>query len=235
MKTPPACNTAAVLRKKTSTIPIVMVISVDAVAEGLVESLARPGGNLTGMSAPGQIAYAKLVELARELLPRARKIAFLFNPGHALSKSYVAVAAQAAKVLALEMVTIQVSGASDMRRFGERLLLARPDALVVATDAVLFGLRDAIVQTALKARLPCIAYLPEFAASGATAGLGWDLAANYRDAARYVDRILKGAKPGDLPVEQPTKFELVINLKTAKAIGLAIPPAMLVRADRVIE
>ena len=228
-------STAVILVKKTSTIPIVMVIAVDAVAEGLVKSLARPGGNLTGMSGPGTIAHAKLIELARDLLPRARRIAFLFNPGHALSKSYSAVAAQAAKALELEMVPLQVSGASDMEQFADGLSLARPDALVVATDAVLFGLRDAIVQTALKARLPTFAYLPEFAASGAVASLGWDLTTNYRGAARYVDRILKGAKPGDLPVEQPTQFELVINLKSAKTIGMIIPPAMLVRANRVIE
>lgn len=228
-------STAAVLKKKTTTIPIVMVTAVDAVAEGLVGSLARPGGNITGMTSLGSVMHAKLVELTRELLPRARRIALLVNPGHSLSKSYEAVAAQAAKGLGLEMVTLHVRAASDIGRFTEALPMAHADALVIATDAVLFGLRDAVVQAALKARLPTIAMLPEFIASGAVATLGFDMAGNYRAAARYVDRILKGAKPGELPVEQPTQFELVVNLKAAKALGLSIPPPVLVRADQVIE
>jgi putative ABC transport system substrate-binding protein len=228
-------STAAVLKKKTATIPIVMVTAVDAVAEGLVASLARPGGNVTGMTSLGPAMHAKLVDLTRELLPRAKRIAFLVNPGHSLSKSYEAAAAQAANVLALEMVTLQVSGASDIGRFTERLPMARADALVIATDAVLFGLRDAVVQAALKARLPAVALLPEFIASGAVATLGFDMVGNYRAAARYVDRILKGAKPAELPVEQPTQFELVLNLKAAKGLGLTIPQPVLVRADKVIE
>lgn len=228
-------STAAVLKKKTATIPIVMVTAVDAVAEGLVASLARPGGNVTGMTSLGPAMHAKLVELTRELLPRARRIALLVNPGHSLSKSYEAAAAQAAKALALEMVTLEVSGASNMQRFAEQLSKARADALVIATDAVLFGLRDAIVQTALKARVPAVGLLPEFIASGAVATLGFDLAINYRGAARYVDRILKGAKPGELPIEQPTQFELGVNLKAAKGLGLTIPQLVLVRADKVIE
>jgi putative ABC transport system substrate-binding protein len=228
-------STAAVLQKKTTSIPIVMVTSLDVVGEGLVPSLARPGGNLTGMTSLGQAMDAKLVELIRELLPRAGRFAILVNPGQALSKSRQAAAAQAAKALALEMVTLQVTGASDMEQFAERLSTARADALLIATDAVLFGLRDAVVQAALKTRLPAVALLPEFIASGAVATLGFDMAGNYRAAARYVDRILRGAKPGELPIEQPTQFELVVNLKAAKALGLSIPSPVLVRADRVIE
>lgn len=228
-------STAAMVKRKTATIPIVMVTAIDAVAEGLVASLARPGGNVTGMTSLGPAMYVKLVDLARELLPRAKRIAFLVNPGHSLSKSYEAAAAEAAKGLGLEMVTLQVSAASDIARFAEHLSTARADGLVVATDAVLFGLRDALVEVALKARLPALALLPEFIASGAVATLGYDIVGNYRAAARYVDRILKGAKPGELPVEQPTRFELVVNLKAAKALGLTIPLPVLARADKVIQ
>lgn len=228
-------STAAVLRKKTATIPIVMVTAVDAVAEGLVSSLPRPAGNVTGMTSLGAAMYAKLVDLTRELLPRAKRIALVVNPSHALSKSYETAAEQAANGLGIEMVTLQVSSASDIARFTERLSTARSDALIIATDAVLFGLRDAIVQAAVKARMPAVALLPEFIASGAVATLGFDMIGNYRAAARYVDRILKGAKPGELPVEQPTQFELVVNLKAAKGLGLRIPQTVLVRADKVIE
>lgn len=228
-------STAAILKNKTSTIPIVMITAVDAVAEGLVQSLARPGGNVTGMTSFGPAQHAKLVQLARELLPRARRIALAANPSHALSKSYVEVAAQAAKAHELEMVTLEVRSAADLARFAEGLSTARVDALVVATDGVLFNLRERIVQEGLRARVPTIALLPEFVGPGAVATLGYDIAGNFRGAARYVDRIVRGAKPAELPVEQPTQFELILNLKSAKALGIAIPPALLVRADRVIE
>jgi len=228
-------SVAAIVQKKTATIPIVMATSLDPVGEGLVASLARPGGNLTGITSLGQAMDAKLVELVRELLPGAKRFALLVNPGQALSKSREAAAAQAAKALALEMVTLQVSGTSDMERFAERLSKTRADALVISTDAVLFALRHTIVQAALEARVPSVALLPEFAASGAVASYGYDLAAGYRGAARYVHRILKGAKPGDLPIEQPTQFELVLNLKTAKALGIRVPQPVLLRADKVIE
>jgi putative ABC transport system substrate-binding protein len=228
-------STAAVLKKKTATIPIVMITAIDAVAEGLVASLARPGGNITGMTSLGPAMYAKLVDLARELLPQATRLALVLNPRHSLSKSYEAACAQAAKALGLQMVTLHVTGAPDIRHFAERLSQAHADALVIATDGVLFTLRDQVVETGLKARLPTIALLPEFIASGAVAALGFDMIGNYRAAARYVDRILKGAKPGQLPVEQPTRFELTLNLKTARSLGLVIPQPVLVRADRVIE
>lgn len=228
-------STAAVLKLKTNTIPIVMVTAVDAVAEGLVQSLARPGGNITGMTSFGPEQHAKLVELARELLPRAKRIALAANPNHALSKTYIEVAARAAKARGLEIVTFEVRGASDLDGLAARLSTARADALVVATDGVLFRLRDAIVDAGFKARLPAVALLPEFIDAGAVATLGYDIAGNYRGAARYVDRIFKGAKPAELPVEQPTQFELILNLKSANALGVAIPPALLARADRVIE
>jgi len=228
-------STAAVVKKRTSTIPIVMVTALDAVAEGLVESLARPGGNLTGMTGLGPAQHAKLVDITHELLPGARRIALVCNPGAPLAKENVEAAASAAKVHSLQMVSLDLSGAAGLDRFAKDLLAARADALVVATDGVLFFQRDAIVQAAFKARIPTIALLAEFVGSGAVATLGHDIKANFRNAARYVDRILKGAKPADLPVEQPIQFELVLNLKSARMLGVTIPPALMVRADRLVQ
>ena len=228
-------STAVELKKRTSTIPIIMVTAVDAVGEGLVASLARPGGNITGMTSFGPAMYGKLVELSRELLPRAERIAFMVNPGHALSKSYEAVAAQSAKTLGLEMHRVPLTGAGDIADLPKRLSASRADALVIATDGLLFNLRDPIMHADANARLPAVALLPELADAGAVASYGFDLADNYRGVARYIDRIRKGAKPADLPIEQPTQFELVLNRKAARGLGLATPPALLVRADRVIE
>jgi len=228
-------STAVVLKKRTTTIPIVMVTAVDAVKEGLVVSLARPGGNVTGMTSLGAAMHGKLVELTRDLLPRARRIAILINPDHALSKSYEAAAVRAARSRSLETTLLRVRGRDDLQEFGRQLTVLRPDALVIATDGVLYGLRNSIVQAAFERRVPAIALLPEFIESGAVATLGWDLAGNYRDAARYVDRILKGAKPSDLPIAQPTQFQLLVNMKSAKDLGIRVPQTVLARADRVIE
>ena len=157
------------------------------------------------------------------------------DPGHALSKSYEAVAAQSAKTLGLEMTRFPLSGVADLAQLQQRLAGSRADALVIATDGVLFTLREPILQASAKARLPAVALLPELADAGAVATYGFDIANNYRGVARYIDRIRKGAKPADLPIEQPTQFELVLNRKAAKALGITIPPALMVRADRVIE
>jgi putative ABC transport system substrate-binding protein len=228
-------STAARLKDKTTTIPIVMITAVDAVGEGLVRSLARPGGNITGMTSFGPQIYAKLVELGAELIPGAKRFALLVNPEHSLAKSYAAAASQAAKARGIEVVTLPVSAASAMEKFRSELPKSHADALVILTDAVLYALRDRILQAANEARLPAVAFLPEFAASGAVATLGFDLTISYRAAARYVDQILKGARPGDLPIEQPTQFQLMLNLKSAKAFGLRIPAPILARADQVIE
>jgi len=228
-------STAVELKKRTATVPIIMVTAVDAVGEGLVASLARPGGNVTGMTSFGPAMYGKLVELSRELMPRAQRIAFMVNPGHALSKSYEAVAAQSAKTLGLEMRTVPVTSAAEIADLPKRLSASRADALVIATDGVLFSLREPIMQAAASARMPAVALLPELADAGAVATYGFDIANNYRGVARYIDRIRKGAKPAELPIEQPTQFELVLNRKAARALRIAIPPALLVRADRVID
>jgi putative ABC transport system substrate-binding protein len=228
-------STAAVLKQKTATIPIVMATAVDPVGEGLVTSLARPGGNVTGMTSLSEAVHAKLVELAHELFPHATRIALLVNPSHTLARSNAEVATQAAKTRGLDISTLQLSRASEIEQFGERLSRVRPDALIIVADAVLFFLREPILQAALRAGVPAIAVLPEFAASGALASYGHDITVNFRRAAGYVDRVLKGANPGELPIEQPTQFQLVLNLKTARALGVTIPQPVLVRADKVIE
>jgi len=228
-------STAAVLKSKTATIPIVMATAIDPVAEGLAASLARPGGNVTGLTSLSQELHAKLVELCHLLLPKAKRIAFVVNPDHALARSHQAVAARAARSLGLELVPLQVRAARDVATLADRLAKVQADALIVSADGVLFGSREGLVKAALAAGVPTISVLPEFAAPGALATYGPDLAASFRGAARYVDRILKGADPAELPIEQATQFELVVNVRTAKALRIAIPQAVLLRADRVVE
>jgi putative tryptophan/tyrosine transport system substrate-binding protein len=227
-------STAAEVKKHTATIPIIMVTAVDAVGEGLVASLARPGGNVTGMTSFGPPMYGKLVELAHELLPRARRVAFMFNPRHALAPAYELIAAESAKALGLEVPRLPVNGASDLDDLPARLRTLHVDGLAIATDGLLYTHRTRILQAASSARIPSVGLLPELADAGAIATYGYDLANNYRALARFIDRIRKGAKPADLPVEQPTQFELVLNRKAAASLGVAIPPQLFARANRVI-
>lgn len=228
-------STAAVLKSKSASIPIVMATAMDPVAEGLADSLARPGGNVTGITSLSQEVHAKLVEFTHLLLPKARRIAFVVNPGHALARSHYAVAARSARSLGIRLVPLEVRAAWDLEPLPERIAKAQAEALIVSADAVLFGLREGLVKAGLAAGVPTISVLSEFAEPGALATYGHDLRANFRGAARYVDRILKGAKPGELPIEQPGQFELVVNLRTAKALRISIPQAVLLRADRVVE
>lgn len=228
-------STAAVLKSKSATLPIVMATALDPVAEGLAQSLARPGGNVTGLTSLSQDVHAKVVEFTHVLLPKARRLAFVVNPGHMLAKAHHAVAARAARSLGIRLVPIEVSAARDVQSLADRITKAQAGALVVSADALLFGLREDLVKAALAAGVPTISVLSEFAEPGALATYGHDLKANWRRSARYVDRILKGASPAELPIEQPTQFELVVNLRTAKALRISIPQAVLLRADRVVE
>jgi putative ABC transport system substrate-binding protein len=228
-------SAAAVVKSRTATIPIVMATAIDPVAEGLAQSLVRPGGNVTGLTSLSQALHAKLVEFTHVLLPRAKRIAFVVNPDHVLVKSHQATAGRAARSLGLELVALPVRAAWDLHGLPEKLAKAQADVLVVSADAVLFGLREGLVKAGLAAGVPTISVLSEFVEPGALATYGPDLKANFRGAARYVDRILKGARPGELPIEQPTQFELVINVRTAKALRITIPQAVLLRADRVVE
>ena len=221
-------------KQATSAIPIVMWLVPDPVGERLVASLARPGGNVTGLTllVPGVVQ--KYVELLHEFLPTASRFAVLASPGSLSSQSRRELES-AGRLLGVTVAFVHVSGPND---FDSALARAKKDGaagIIAPSDPVTFLGRAALTQLALKQRLPGIYWSPEYVESGGLMAYGPRLADLRRHAAIYVDKILKGAKPADLPVEQPTKFELVINLKTAKALGLTVPPSLLARADQVIE
>ena len=226
---------ALVAQKATRAIPIVMVSAGDPVATGLVESLARPGGNVTGLSQMTVEIVGKRLELLKEMVPRLSRVAVLWNPQGAFSPVAWKEIQLPARQLGIHLHSLEVRSPSEFDKALEDATQARAGALFIIADPVIVTNLKRIADLAAKSRLPSIFQLSEFADSGGLVAYGPDLADMYRRAATYVDKILKGAKPGDLPIEQPTKFELVINLKTAKAIGLTIPQNLLFRADRVIE
>ena len=217
----------------TSTIPVVFVAAIDPKATGVVTSLARPGGNVTGISALFADLTGKRLELLKEIVPTLSRVVFLSraaNPGHA---HYAREAELAARTLQVQLQVLLVNSPDD---FEEAFGKARgANAILQLDDAMFTSERVRLVELAARHRLP-VAYGPrDFAELGGLLALGPNYSDLYRRAATYVDKILKGAKPGDLPIEQPTTFELVINLKTARALGLSIPPTVLARADEVIE
>jgi putative ABC transport system substrate-binding protein len=230
-----AAYTASAAKGATSTIPIVMTNDADPVGNMLVASLARPGGNVTGLSTLSIDLVGKQLALLKEAMPRLSRVAVLSNPAHPHHPRSLQEAKVAARTL---KVRLQILEARAPTEFAGALSLATKesaDALLVLADPWFFGERARIVELAAASRLPLLGTQTEFAAAGGLLTYGIDQRDNFRRAATYVDRILKSAKPGDLPVEQPTKFELVVNLKTAKALGLTIPPSLLQRADQVIE
>jgi putative ABC transport system substrate-binding protein len=224
-------------KNATKTIPIVMVgEGTDPVEEGLVESLARPGGNVTGITNLGREIGGKRLELLKEAVPKLARVAILYDPAIPVSileaKEVLPVAARA---LGLTVRSWEVRAADSFDKVFAALKKEHPDGIYVSAGGPLMNANQKrIVAFALKSRLPSVGNRPHVDAGGLMS-YGADLADSYRRVAYYVDRILKGAKPADLPVEQPTKFELVINLKTAKQIGVTIPQSMLYRADRVIR
>jgi len=222
-----------VAKSATKTIPIVFVAAIDPVATGVVASLARPGGNVTGFAGFGSELMGKRLELLGEAvhkLPRVAVLSQATNPGNT---EYIRQLERAAQTRGVQLQVLAVRDAGDFERaFSE----ARGASGLIQFDDVIFtSYRQRLVGLAVRYRLPTIYGFKEFVNAGGLMAYGPDYADLYRRAATYVDKILKGAKPADLPIEQPTKFELVINLKTAKALGLAIPPSLLVRADQVIE
>ena len=228
-----AWQTPAVTAAKqaTSEIPIVMAGAGDPVATGLVASLSRPGGNVTGMSGMGADMAVKTFELIREVIPSARRVAVLAAATDPFTTPFLAQLELAARALGIEMQPI-------MLRPGEEFDAAFEDMRRKQVDAVIIQpplLRKAAVDLALQHRLPSFSITPLLPATGGLMSYSSNQVDQFRAAAVYVDKILKGAKPADLPVAQPTKFELVINLKTAKALGLEVPPMLLARADEVIE
>jgi putative ABC transport system substrate-binding protein len=219
----------------TTTIPIVMATSADPVELGFVASLARPGGNVTGMSGLSPETAAKRLELLKDAFPRTRHVAVLLNPDSPGNIRLVLPAMEAtAKSLKLELQQFPVRGPSEFDSAFAAMAKRRVDAVVTTDDAMLLANIEAIANLAAKMRLPSVGFI-EFAEAGGLMAYGANRRELFRRAAYFVDRILKGAKPADLPVEQATRFETVLNQKTAKALGLQFPQAVLARADRVIE
>jgi putative ABC transport system substrate-binding protein len=221
-------------KKATQVIPIVMVVA-DPVGTGLVSSLARPGGNLTGLSDFHADLITKRLELLRDVVPSVSRIAFLSNPASPTCSLQMKDLAAAASALGVTLFSVEAKGPDDIAPSFSTMKKQRAGALVVCGDRMLNTHRGQIFDLTTKNRLPAIYTTMEYAEAGGLMSYGANFPDLYRRAAIYVDKILKGAKPAELPVEQPTKFEFVINLKTAKQIGLTIPPNVLARADRVIK
>ena len=222
-------------KKATRTIPVVMASVGDPVGTGLVASLGHPGGNVTGLSALNVEIYAKRVELLRELLPRLTRIACLFNMSNPLLLLQWEEVQRAARSLGIQPQLLDVRRPEDLPRAFDSAAKERAEALVVALDGMTQAHLRPIAELAVKHRLPSIYPVREYADVGGLITYGWSDRHQYERAATFVDKIFKGAKPGDLAIEQPTRFELVINLRTAKALRLTVPPSLLLRADQVLE
>ena len=226
---------ARAAKQATTTIPIVMVGVGDPVGLGYVTSLARPGGNITGLSSLSVDLGPKRLELLRETIRRVSRAAVMWNPADPARALELRETQAAAEKLGLRIQSIEVRSPDEIERAFSAMTRERPDALIVQQDPLTIAHRARIADLALKSRLPAISPFREFPEAGGLMAYGPNLTDLYRRAATFVDKILKGAKPADLPVEQPTRFELVVNLKTAKALGLTLPESVLIRADHVIQ
>ncbi|MCK1719943.1 ABC transporter substrate-binding protein [Bradyrhizobium sp. 141] len=228
--------TTVAAMKATRTIPIVMANCAEPVSAGLVASLARPGGNITGFSSePGDEINGKRLEFLKDTLPNLSRVGILWNPDFAPNQDRLASLREAAKALGLTLVPAEARGSDILEQAFATMVSERAQVLVVLSDGVLFNHRGLIGVMAVRNRLPAISAVRDYAEAGFLLSYGTDLPDQFRRSATLVDKILKGTKPGDLPVERPTKYELVINLQTAKALGINMPPALLTRADVVIE
>jgi putative ABC transport system substrate-binding protein len=227
---------AKACKSTTVSIPIVFALAVDPVADGLAASLARPDGNLTGLTmAAGYALAGKRVELLKDMFGGLSRVAVLSNPGNPPHAPYLRETERAASALGLAMRAFEVRSRADLQPAFAAMADWPADGLVTLTDGMLFSQRDRVVELALKSKLPAVYPEAEFVAAGGLSSYGPSLPDLFRRAASYVDKILKGAKPGDVPIEQPTKFELAINLKTAQALGLVVSREFQLRADEVIE
>jgi putative ABC transport system substrate-binding protein len=234
----PTTPAALAAKQVTRTIPVVFAYVADPVASGLVTSLARPGGNVTGLSALFPELVGKSLEQLTQAVPGVSRVAVLWQPGgqsERTDKDMLKGATGAARALGVRLQVVEARGPVDFDRAFSDITRARAGALAVLTSPMFVTERRRLVDLAARNRLPAVYGLREFVDAGGLMSYGSNTADVYRRAATYVDKILKGAKPADMPVEQPTKFDLVINLKTAKALGLTIPPSLLARADQVIE
>lgn len=223
------------LKQATGTIPIVMTIVADPTKSGLVASLARPEGNITGMSLQLPDLSAKRLELLREIIPTLTRVGVLWNSTSPITPPQFAATEAAARALGIQLEKLPVQGPDDFKKALQTATRSRTGAVLLLDDFLLTRHVSQIATLALKSRVPAMTGISGFAEAGGLATYGPNFPAISRRAAIYVDRILKGSKPGDLPIEQPTNFELVVNLKTAKALGLTIPSSLLLRADKVIQ
>jgi putative ABC transport system substrate-binding protein len=229
---------ALAAKQETRTLPIVFTAAADPVTDGLVPSLARPGSNVTGLSLLIPDLVGKRLEQFKQAVPGISQVAVLWQPGglgERTESDMLKEAEAAARALGVRLQFVEARGPADFERAFSDMTRARADALTVLPSPTFLYERRRLVDLAAKNRLPTVFAFREYVDAGGLMSYGPDIADMYRRAATYVDKILKGAKPADLPVEQPTKFELVINLKTAKALGLTIPPSLLLRADEVIQ
>ena len=229
-------SAVAILQRATTTIPIVMATyGGDPVADGIVTSYAKPGGNITGVISLAPELSGKQLELLKETLPKLSRLAVMWNPDDSGGRVQWQELKAAAGILGVQLLSLEVKGSTELEKAIEGAERGRVDALVVPRGGLSYLLRKQIVALAEKHRLPGMYFASEFVEAGGLMSYSGNNDAQYRRAAYYVDKILKGIKPADIPVEAPMKFELVINLKAAKQIGLTIPPNVLVRADKVIK
>ena len=228
-------DAALAAKRATSSIPIVFATTPDPVRLGLVSSLARPGGNVTGVTSLSSDLAGKRLELLKQIVPRASRIAVLNDPENRSSEFILQGVESVAKSLDVVVQTVDVRGQKDFDAAFSSMKRSRADAAILGVNTPFLAHRRRIAELAMSQRLPMMTPSREYAEAGALLSYGTDYPDQFRRVAAYVDKILKGARPGDLPIEQPTKFELVINLKTAKAIGLTIPQSVLGRADQLIQ
>ena len=227
--------TTSALQKATGTIPIVMANTLDPVGNGLVKTLARPGGNITGLSSLGDDIGGKHLEMLLSVAPKLSRVAVLLNPGNQSNPLVLKNIQSAALKTSANILPLEARTAPEIENAFSAMTQGKAGAVIVARDGLFISQTRQISELALKNRLPSISKQSEHAEAGGLMSYGVNQREQFRRAATYVDKILKGAKPADLPVEQPAKFELVINLKTAKALGLTIPQSLLLRADEVIQ
>jgi putative ABC transport system substrate-binding protein len=226
---------ALAAKNATATIPVVMVATGDPIGSGLVVNLARPAGNLTGVTGLGQELNAKRLEVLKGAVQRLSRVAVLMNPTSAYTGPFLKEREGLARDLGVRLRVLEVDGPDGLKTAFATMARERAGALMVLTDIMFITHRRTIVELAARHRLPAVYGEREYVNDGGLMCYGANLEEMYRRAAFYVDRILKGVRPADLPIEQPTKFDLVINLKTARALGLTIPPSLLQRADQMIE